>query len=712
MLRRQRTFFLTSNQYEPVMLEYVGVATGQIRYRFKVYDDATRYIIKYRQSGDGGRTWYAWTETQELQLSPAQDGYQYIFYNASEGLMYETCVIMTGDDKDPSDESNIVTTIYPRQPVQSPPVLTVYPFYYDGRPYPFLLPAEMPSGVSSFLIWQREFGSSEWQMVGVSNAWSAIIKKGTTPDWTEPGGKYQYIIAWYDSTNGYIISDISNIATVELPLASVDYLLPPINCGTEFQDRSGQGYARDYYNALTVGRGDMRNEGYRVEYRRSSVGTWTSLGDTAIPAEYINDLITYVIFGHAETPIAGEVWDYRLKGYATGLTDSAWSEVFSITIPSFLPKLASPTITLQQSGFSVLIGLSPVTDSQGFKIERRSSDDSNWTVLQSSLSPSATSYTDLGTSYGNTYYYRVTALGDNLNYQDSNPTMQSITVYQQVTLPAPVIDSLTESGVDIVVVVSNILTANTTRVGIELSENNGSWREVGWGLPATQEQTSFTTTIDGTKIEEGGSLRFRAKAYQGAMATGDSPYSEIESITIDRREWLLKWNGSSWDYCTSVTGGWYSPAITDSVHTTPSGAIVPQNQGNGVLRLCGANNTLVEGWYMTQANLTGPNTPLTSKYKKVCVIGSLIKSQAGQNYHAWFGTAYTYTFSGGIAVDTSRGTRVIAGSDSGQGYAGTLTNPQVNACGTSNRATAIGSHVYFYFNGGYADIKGILAIKQ
>ena len=230
MLRRQRDFFLTSNQYEPVLLEYVGVATGQLRYRFKVHDDATRYIIRYRQSGDGGQTWNAWTETQELQLSPAQDGYQYIFYNASEGLMYETAVIMTGDFRDPSDESNIVTTIYPRQPVQSPPVLTAYPFYYDGKPVPFLKPTEMPSGVSSFLIWQRTFGDTEWQMVGVSNSWSSIIKKSTTPDWTEPGGKYQYIIAWYDNTNGYIISDISNVVTVELPLASADYLLPPINC--------------------------------------------------------------------------------------------------------------------------------------------------------------------------------------------------------------------------------------------------------------------------------------------------------------------------------------------------------------------------------------------------------------------------------------------------------------------------------------------------
>lgn len=712
MLRRQRDFFLTSNQYEPVLLEYAGVRNGNLVYRFKVYDDATRYYARYRQSTDGGITWTSWGQTQEIAIYREQDGYVYMYYPASAGLMYETSVIVTGDDKDPSDESNIVTTIYPHAPVQSPPLLDGYSFYYNGKPCPYLKPNEMPSGVSAFLVWQRELGEADWQAIAVVPAQSFLVSKDIAPDWTQAGKSYQYIAAWYDSVNGYILSDISNVVTVELPLASIDYLLPPIEFDALFLDRSGQGYSVDYYNELVVVRGDMRNEGYRMQYRRSSVGTWTTLGDAPIDPEYINDKIHYILLGHAETPITGEVWDYRLKNYATGLADSEWSEIFSITIPSFLPKLASPTISLAQQGYNVLISLSPVTDSQGFRIERRSSLESNWTVLQSSLSPSATSYTDLGTTYGNTYFYRVTAIGDNLNYQDSNPTTQSITVIQYVILEAPVIDSLTESGVDMIVVISNINTPNTSRVDIEMSENNGSWVVVAAGLPETQASTTFTKTVDGTKILEGGNLRFRAKAYPAGMAQDASPYSEIASITIDEREWLLKWTGSAWDYCTSVTGGWYSPAITDSLHTTSANAIVPQDQGNGVLRLCGSGNTLVEGWYMNRAAFTNPNTPLTSKYKKICVIGDLVKSQQGQSYHAWLGTAYQYNFSGGIGMDTSRGTRTIAGSDSGQGYAGTVHNPEVNPCGASVNAYAIGSHVYFYFNGGYADIKGIYAIKR
>ena len=713
MLRRQRSFFLSANQYEPVLLEYVGVVSNNLWYRFKVFDDATRYFARYRQSTDGGNTWTAWAETSEITIHRETDGYIYLYYPASAGLMYETCVVITGDDKDPSNESNVVTTIYPYQPAYSVPELEVYPFYYNGKPVPYLKPSKMPSGVSAFVIWQRDFGSTDWVPIAVAPAQSMLVTHDVTPDWTTPGNKYQYIVAWYDNVNNRIVSDISNVATVELPSANISYLLPPVNAGIRFLDYSGQGYDLDYYMVLDVARGDMRNEGYRGEYRRSTVNVWTPLADMPVDPSVANDRIHHIIPRNQDTTIAGELWEYRLKNYATGFSDSEWSEVFSITIPAFLPKVATPTITLQQQGNYVLIGMSAVADSTGYRIERMSSLESNWTVLETALAPSTRSYIDYGTNYGNTYYYRVIALGDGITYDDSNPATGTITVTQITQLPTPVIDSVVESGIDVVVTVSNILTTGTTRVEIEMSENNGSWIWVAAGLPETQSQTSFTKAIDGTKINEGGNLRFRVKAHAyPSLPYTDSEYSAISSITIDEREWLLKWNGTSWDYCTSVTGGWYSPAITDSEHTTPSGAIVPQDLGNGVLRLCGPNNTQVEGWYMNRTGFTGPNTPLTSKYKKICVIGTLVKAQAGTAYHAWFGSAYTYTFSGGIAVDTARGTRVVAGSESGQGYAGTVTNPNVNACGVSNKATAIDSHVYFYFKGGYADIKGIYAIKR
>ena len=690
------------------MLEYTGVVSGKLRYRFKCYDDATRFIIRYRQSQNGGTTWSTWTNSAENVISRGSDGYTVFLFTAVSGLMYECCVIMTGDDKDPSPQSNIITTIYPSEPVQTPPVIEGFPFYYNGKPVPAIKPFEIPSGVSAWLVWYREFGNTDWISLATVNG--GVYAYFET-NFILPGNTYQFIIAWYDSTNNKIISDISNVVTIELPSANIGYLLPPKSLGADYYGS----YSTGYYNRLIIQRGDMRATSVSIEYKRSSVGNWTAHGADYVFSEHgiTDDTKTYwigVLMG-TETPIAGEVWQYRLRNKANGLVISEYSDLFTITMPSVLPKLPSPAITLQQQGYYVIIGLSEVEDSVGYKIERRSSSDSNWTVIQSSLAPTTRSYTDTGTSYGNTYYYRITALGDGNTYQDSDPTTDSITLTQYVTLPAPVIDSVTESGIDVVLAISNINTPNTDIVRIEMSENNGTWKDIGGGYPASQAQTSFTFTVDGTKILEGGDLRFRAKALPAAMAQEPSPYSAIATITIDEREWLLRWTGSAWDYCTSVTGGWYNPAYTDS-DGTHAGNLVATDLGNGTLRISGANNTSGQGYWTNRTGLTTNNASLSSKYKKVCMIGTLVKQSEGQDYHAWFGTAWDYTFAGGWNMDHGRGTKVIAGSDSGRGAAGTRTDPNVNACGSYTYAPRDGAHVYLYFANGYADVKGIYATKR
>ena len=708
MLRRQRTFFLTANQYEPVMLEYTGVVSGQLRYRFKSYDDATRFIIRYRQSQNGGTSWSSWTDSQENVISRGTDGYCAFYFAAVSGLMYEVCVIMTGDEKDPSVPSNIVTTIYPSEPVQAPPVINGYAFYYNGKPVPAIQPLEIPTGVSSWLVWYREFGNTDW--IGVATVNGGVYCFLDT-NFILPGHTYQFIIAWYDSANNKIISDISNVATIELPSADIGYLLPPKQLQTIYYGE----YNGGYYNRLLVQRGDMRATSVSIEYKRSSVGTWTPFSSDFVFSEHgiTDDTKTYWIGISMGTdlPIAGEVWQYRLKNKAGGLTTSEYSDLFTITMPSVLPKLSSPAITLQQSGHSVVVGLSEVTDSVGYKIERRSSSESNWTVIQASLVPSTRTYTDSSTSYGNTYFYRVTALGDNITYQNSDPTTDSISVTQYVVLDAPVIDSVTESGINVVVAISNLNTPNIDKVVLEMSENNGSWTVVASEYPASQSDTSISITVAGEKILEGGDLRFRARCTPAGQAIDPSPYSSIASITIDEREWLLRWTGSTWDYCTSVTGGWYNPAFTDS-DGTHAGNLVATDLGSGTLRISGPNNTSGQGYWTNRTGLTTNNAPLSSKYKKVIMLGTLVKQTEGQDYHAWFGTAWDYTFAGGWNMDHGRGTKVIAGSDSGRGAAGSRTDPNVNACGSYTYAPRDGAHVYLYFANGYADIKGIYATKR
>ena len=683
------------------MLEYTGVSSGRLWFRFKRYDDATRFIIRYRTSQTGGTVWTEWAETAERGITTGTDGYTAFTYVAVAGLMYEVSVILTGDDKDPSPESNIVTVLYPNDPAQPPPVLEGYPFYINGRVVPALKLAEIPIGVSSWAIWYREFGGNQWIPYNIAQGKSTYL----TAETFAGGNSYQFIVAWYDATNRKLLSDISNVVNVTLPQASIDYLLPPKALEASYYGE----YSTGYYNRVDVLRGDMRATSVSIEYKRSTVNVWTVFTNDYVFADHsITDSTKAYWIGilmGTERPIAGEVWQYRLKNKADGLETSDYSDIFSITMPSMLDKLPAPTIALQQSGYSVVIGIGTVADAVGYKIERRSTSESNWTVIQASLSPSTTSYTDSSTSYGNTYFFRVTALGDNVTYQNSDPTEQSITVTQSVILPAPVIDSVVESGISVQITISNINTPNTDTVRVEMSENGGAWRDLFGVYPASQAETTVTATIPGESILEGGSLRFRARALPAAMAQDPSPYSEIASITIDEREWLLRWNGTSWDDPSGLTGGWINQNVTWSDEVEISN-ITETTPATGVKRLQG------QGWYRTVNPLIANQGNLLTKYSRICMVGSLIKQVDGTSNHAWFGVAFTYPFAGGTNFDYRNGTYVYAGSESGRATAGTKVDPYITPRASSSYAGKQGPYLYFRFYNGYADIKGIYAIKR
>lgn len=702
MLRRQRTFFLTQNQYEPVILEYVGIVNGRQAYKFnKEEPEVNGYTIWARISSDGGLHWGDWySNAVTIGFNPATFTFPF-----AEGSMCEVYVVVTGDGtKEPSDPSNTVTAITPVDPAYSPPVLSAFPFYSNGEVYPTVMVESFPNGVSSYVVWARELGHFDWQLsCWVNDGRVGVITQSLNIQF-QAGKSYQFIAAWWNRTTGKLISDISNIATMALPSPSINYLLPPQKLDAYFYGD----YQGTYYNTLAVQRGDMRATSVLVEYKRSSVG-----GDWTQAFEYIlsdhgvaDDARTYYItpsFG-SDTPITGEVWQYRLRNKANGYVLSGYSDIFVITIPSFLPKLDAPTINLAQNGASVIVSWNAVTNASGYKIERRLNSASTFTIV-ASVPASYSRYEDYGTSMGYTYVYRVTALGDNQYYQDSNPTQASITLTNIVVLEAPVIDSVTETGIDIIVHVSNIDSPNTSNIDIEMSEQGGAWQHVAYSGAPSLSVSAMDVTIDGTKILNGGELKFRAKALPAAMAQEDSPYSNVETITVDEREWLLRWNGTSWDDPSGTTGGWYSPTITYSDGAV-AGNVQQVDLGGGTMRFQGT------GYLMTQNALTSGRTGLNTKYTKVCMIGSLIKQVDGSSNHAWFGSGHTYPFSGGTCIELRSSYYTFAGSESGRAAAGTKNNPYANACAQGTYATSTGSHIFFRFYNGYADVKGIYAIKR
>ena len=698
MLRRQRTFFLTENQYEPVILEYVGIINGRQAYKFnKEEPDVNGYTIWARISSDAGLHWGEWYSTSvTIDFDPASFSFPF-----TQGSMCEVYVVVTGDGtKDPSEPSNIVTAITPEDPAYSPPVLSAFPFYENGDVYAAVKVDSFPSGVSSFVVWARELGHFNWDVCcWVNDGIVGVITQSLNIQ-IEAGKTYQFIAAWWDRTAGKLISDISNIAAAALPLPSINYLLPPKKLDARFYGE----YQGTYLIQLAVQRGDMRATSVAVEYKRSTVGgDWQYAWDFVFSEQGVSDTtrsyFIYPSFG-SSTPISGEVWQYRLKNKADGYGDSGYSDTFVVTVPSFLPKLDTPTFTLSQNGSNVIVAWNAVQNAAGYKIERRLNSASTFTVV-ASVPDSYSRYEDTGTARGNTYVYRITALGDNQYYQDSDSAQASITLTNIVVLPTPVIDSVTESGVDVVLIISNIDPPNTGNIDIEMSVGGGAWSHIAYSGAPSLSATSVTVTIDGTLIN-GGAMRFRAKALAAHAQAIDSSYSEIASLTIAEREWLLKWNGTSWDYCTDVTGGWSTQTITYS-DGAEAGNVQAVDLGQGTLRLQGT------GYFMTGA-MTSGQTALSSKYTKICMIGTLVKQSEGTDYHAWFGNGHTYPFMGGTCIE--RGNYVFAGSESGRGAAGTRTNPEVSAVGRGTYGTSTGAHVYFRFYSGYADIKGIYAIKR
>lgn len=697
MLCRQRTFFLSKNQYESVVLVYLNLSSGRPWFRIYHEDEAPRYVIHYRSSSDLGSSWTEWSESAELAVSSGD--YTDFSFTFAAGVILQVYVTMVGDEKDPSDPSNTLLVMLPNTPIYSPPAITAFPYYYGGHVYAAVrlsVVEAFPSGVSGFQLWRRISGEEQWTSIG-----------GTTNFWArdqyseDDNETYEFIACWLN-TDYKPCSDFSAITSVTLPEDNTTYLLPPQKLGANFYDFTGYGYDHDYYNGLNSHKGDIRSTGYRWQYRINN-GSWSSSSDYDFEAAGVKDMIAFTFYlGHTNRPTTGDVWEYRLKNYAEGYTDSEWSEIFSITIPSLLERLASPVVRLVQTGYYVIVGWDAVANASGYKIERKLATATDYTVIVSSLPASTTQYTDTGTWAANTYDYRVTALGDNQTYQDSIPTVQRIYISDIVVLEAPVIDSITENTPGVDITISNINTPNTDKVIIEMSENNGAWTVVARGYPASQSDTTVTITVPGETILEGGSLRFRVYCTPAAMAQEDSPYSEISTITIAEREWLLRWTGSAWDYCTSVTGGWSSPTITYSDDVI-AGNVSPQDQGDGVLRLQGT------GFYMT-GPLTSGRTALSTKYTKICMIGTLWKTYEGTEYHARFGNGHTYPFNGGTCIQN--GTYVTAGSESGRGIAGHIDNPTINPVGQGTYSNSTGAHVYFNFNGGYADVKGIYAIKK
>lgn len=176
-----------------------------------------------------------------------------------------------------------------------------------------------------------------------------------------------------------------------------------------------------------------------------------------------------------------------------------------------------------------------VSDVDGYKIYRKSGD--SWTCIKT-LSSSATSYTNSGLKYKETYKYRVKGyvkVGDNTYVGDSYASASAKTI-----IKAPTLNSLKTSRSRAILSWSKVDNASGYYI-YEKKGSGGTYKKIA--TVKGGEVTSYTT---GTrKVDQ--KYYYKVKAYNGDYT---SSYSNEKSVKIQKKCLTCKGSG----YCKMCAG--------------------------------------------------------------------------------------------------------------------------------------------------------------
>lgn len=155
---------------------------------------------------------------------------------------------------------------------------------------------------------------------------------------------------------------------------------------------------------------------YRLERKLASASSWTTV--------YNGTALAFVDLGLTWEA----VYDYRITVIGDLITyknSTPTSDSIEIELPTIV-QLAAPVLqgqfTISGSQGVILLGWASISNASGYKLERKLSTDSDYTVIESAISSSEQSYVDNTVTGNNTYLYKLTALGDGIFYSDSDPS--------------------------------------------------------------------------------------------------------------------------------------------------------------------------------------------------------------------------------------------------------------------------------------------------
>ena len=251
--------------------------------------------------------------------------------------------------------------------------------------------------------------------------------------------------------------------------------------------------------------------GYYIYRSSSASGTYSQVG-TSTTTSYSNTGLS-----------ASTTYYYKVAAYNSNGTSSQSSYDYATTSSSGsggggVTKPSAPTgvSATAQSSFSILVSWNAVSTATGYRVYRSSSSSGTYSIFAGGASPlSATSWTDTSCQPNTAYYYKVVAVNDGGDSNQSS-TASATTPQALPNTPygSPVIKSPTTSSLTIE---WNAAARADTYVLERATSSSGPWTSVYNGS---------NTTYTNTGLSSGTTYYYRVKARNSA---GDSGYTDVAS---------------------------------------------------------------------------------------------------------------------------------------------------------------------------------------
>ena len=147
---------------------------------------------------------------------------------------------------------------------------------------------------------------------------------------------------------------------------------------------------------------------YFLKYKNAADSAFTT-------ASVAKTASSYTLSGLTE----GATYQFKVQavGDKTNYLNSEYSDLVSATVPTNSNQLPTPTVTAAANGTSITVSWNAVPNATKYFIKYKNAADSAFTTV--SAAKTASSYTLSGLTEGATYQFKVQAVGDKTNYQNS-----------------------------------------------------------------------------------------------------------------------------------------------------------------------------------------------------------------------------------------------------------------------------------------------------